>query len=139
MSAEFARFVIVGAVAATANIGSRIVFNVWIGFVPAVTLAFFVGLTTAFVFNREWVFLKSGKRWFHEAAWFAVINLLGLVQTLGVAWVLAFHVLPWLGQAYLVAEVAHSIGVLVPIVTSYLGHKYITFGGGVVVAGREWK
>lgn len=127
MKSEFTRFVLVGAVAAAANIGSRIVFNLWTGFVPAMVLAFFVGLSTAFVLNRQWVFLRSGKRWFNEAAWFLLINLLGLAQTLAIAWLLARYLLPALGQTRLVPETAHSIGVIVPIVTSYLGHKHFTF------------
>lgn len=90
-------------------------------------LAFFVGLTTAFLLNRNWVFLKSGKPWPLEALWFTGINLAGLAQTLAIAWLLARHVLPDLGQTTLVPETAHSIGVVIPIVTSYLGHKFLTF------------
>lgn len=127
MKSEFARFLLVGAIAAMANIGSRIIFNYWTGFVPAMVLAFVIGLTTAFVLNRQWVFLKSGRRWLHEAAWFLAINLVGLAQTLAIAWVLARHLLPALGQRLLIAETAHSVGVVVPIITSYLGHKYLTF------------
>jgi putative flippase GtrA len=127
LKSEFARFVLVGGVAAAANIGSRVLFNMWVGFVPAVAMAFFVGLTTAFVLNREWVFLRSGKRWTHEAAWFIAINLLGLVQTIVVAWIFVRHLLPALGQTRWTAETAHTIGVIAPIVTSYFGHKYFTF------------
>jgi putative flippase GtrA len=127
VKAEFARFLVVGAIAAVANIGSRIVFDIWTGFMTAMVLAFFVGLGTAFVLNRNWVFLKSGKHWTHEAAWFTAVNLLGLAQTLAIAWLLARQVLPWLGQTALVPETAHAIGVIVPIVTSYLGHKFLTF------------
>ena len=118
---------LVGALAAAANIGSRIVFDIWTDFLTAMVLAFFVGLTTAFLLNRNWVFLKSGKPWTHEALWFTGVNLAGLAQTLGIAWLLARHVLPGLGQTVLVPETAHSIGVVIPIVTSYLGHKFLTF------------
>ncbi|MEJ7745156.1 MAG: GtrA family protein [Luteimonas sp.] len=127
MKSEFLRFIVVGAIAAIANIGSRIVFSQWMAFVPAMAVAFVIGLTTAFLLNRSWVFIGSGKRWFHEAAWFLGINLLGLAQTLAIAWVLARHLLPSLGQRLLVMETAHSIGVIIPILTSYLGHKYFTF------------
>lgn len=127
MNRQFIRFVVVGAVAAAANIGSRILFGHWMGFVPAMVLAFFVGLSTAFVLNRSWVFIKSGKHWVNEAAWFAVVNLVGLVQTLAISWILARHLFPAIGLTHSVEVIAHSIGVVVPIVTSYLGHKHITF------------
>jgi putative flippase GtrA len=129
VSSQFVRFIIVGGVAAAANIGSRIVFDQWMAFVPAIVMAFFVGLSTAFVLNRSWVFIKSGKHWLNEAAWFAVVNLLGLAQIIAISWVLARHVLPTIGLTLFVDVIAHSIGVVVPIVTSYLGHKHITFKG----------
>lgn len=129
MSRQFLRFVIVGAVAAAANIGSRVVFDHWMAFVPAIVMAFFIGLSTAFILNRSWVFIKSGKHWLNEAAWFAVVNLLGLAQTIAISWVLAKHALPAIGLTVFVDVMAHSVGVIVPIVTSYLGHKHITFKG----------
>jgi len=127
VKSQFARFLAVGAVAAIANIGSRIVFNIWMGFVPAMTLAFVVGLLTAFVLNRNWVFLSRGNRWLNEAGWFVLVNLVGLGQTIGISWLLARYVLPSIGQTALVPETAHSIGVIIPVATSYLGHKYFTF------------
>lgn len=127
MKSEFARFIVVGAIAASANIGSRVVFNLWVGFVTAMTMAFVVGLITAFVLNRNWVFLRSGKRWPNEATWFVLVNLLGLAQTIGISWILARHILPGLGQTVLVPGTAHTIGVIIPIATSYLGHKHFTF------------
>jgi putative flippase GtrA len=127
MNARFARFVAVGGVAAAANFGSRIVFDHWTGFMTAVVLAFFVGLTTAFVLNRAWVFARTGRPWPIEAAWFAFINLLGLVQTVVVTWLLADTILPALGQARFVDETAHAAGIGLPLVTSYLGHKHLSF------------
>lgn len=129
MNYQFIRFTAVGAAAAAANIGSRVVFDLWTAYIPAMVLAFFVGLSTAFVLNRSWVFLKSGKHWMNEAAWFAVVNLFGLAQTIAISWILARHALPAIGLTRFVDVVAHSIGVVVPIVTSYLGHKHITFKG----------
>lgn len=127
MKAEFFRFVVVGGVAAAANIASRVFFSLFMAYLPAMICAFFVGLSVAFVSNRTWVFKPSGKSWTVEAAWFTAVNLLGLAQTLVISWVLARHVFPWIGFLYHSETIAHSIGVLTPIVTSYLGHKYLTF------------
>jgi putative flippase GtrA len=127
VSERFLRFLVVGAVAAAANFGSRIVFDLWTGFMTAVVLAFFVGVSTAFLLNRSWVFARTGRHWSREAAWFVVINLLGLAQTIVVTWLLASWLLPALGQTLLVAETAHAAGIAVPLVTSYLGHKHLSF------------
>lgn len=134
MRREFARFLAAGAVAAIANIGSRVLFSAWVPYVPAICLAFVVGLATAFVLNRGWVFARSGKHWVNEAAWFAAVNLVGLAQTIAISWVLAAHVLPAIGLYRFTAAIAHSIGVVVPVFTSYLGHKFITFRGRQHVA-----
>ena len=127
MKGEFVRFVLVGGVAALANVGARALASLWIPFIPAVTLAFCVGITTAFLLNRSWVFARSGKRWTGEIGWFVVFNLLGLAQTLGVSWLLARIVLPALGQTEFVEITAHMVGVAVPLLTSYIGHKHVTF------------
>jgi putative flippase GtrA len=127
MTRQFMRFLLVGGIAAVANIGSRALFSLWMAFVPAMVLAFLVGLSTAFVMNRNWVFFASGRHWSNEAAWFTLINLLGLLQTLLIAWILARHVFPGIGWTTHAETVAHSVGVVVPIVTSFLGHKFLTF------------
>lgn len=127
MRAEFARFVVVGGIAAAVNVGSRAFFSLFMGYFPAITCAFFVALTIAFVANRIWVFAPSGKHWTMEASLFTAVNLLGLIQTLAISWALARRVFPWLGLEYHPETIAHAIGVLTPIVTSYLGHRYVTF------------
>lgn len=127
MTREFLRFVLVGALAATANIGSRMLFGAWMGYLPSITLAFLVGLGTAFLLNRAWVFAPSGKHWSNEAMWFTAVNLLGLAQTVAISLILARYLLPALGQVRMVETTAHAVGVVLPIVTSYLGHKYFSF------------
>jgi putative flippase GtrA len=128
VNSEFNRFVVVGALAAAANIAARILLGLWIGYLPSIVLAYFVGMVTAFLLNRAWVFARSGKPWTHEASWFIAVNLFGLLQTVCVSLVLARYVLPALGQVRWVDTTAHVIGVAAPIVTSYVGHKHLSFG-----------
>lgn len=128
MNSEFRRFVAVGGIAAAANVGSRMLFGLWLAYLPSIVLAFFVGLSTAFGLNRAWVFARSGKHWANEASWFTAVNLLGLLQTVIISLLLARYVLPLLGQKHGVDTTAHAVGVVVPIVTSYFGHKYLSFG-----------
>jgi putative flippase GtrA len=40
---------------------------------------------------------------------------------------LAYYVLGWLGITRFVPEIAHAVGVAVPVFTSYLGHKRWSF------------
>jgi putative flippase GtrA len=129
MKAQFARFLMVGGIAAAANIASRALFGLWMLYIPAIVLAYGVGIVTAFLLNRRWVFEPSGRSWRSEMRWFLLINLLGVAQTVLVAWLLARHVLPWAGfpAGALLDTVAHAAGVAAPIITSFIGHKHVTF------------
>jgi putative flippase GtrA len=127
VSQRFLKFLIVSGVAAAANIGSRIVFNAWMGYVPAILLAFCVGLTTAFVLNRVFVFKETINPLHQQAFWFTVVNLAAVVQTLGVSLLLARWLFPSIGFDWHDETVAHAFGVAVPVLTSFVGHKHLTF------------
>ena len=127
MSQRFLKFLIVSGVAAAANIGSRVVFNVWMGYVPAILLAFCVGLTTAFVLNRAFVFRETVNPLHYQAFWFIVVNLAAVVQTLAVSLLLARWLFPFIGFDWHQETIAHTIGVGIPVISSFIGHKYLTF------------
>jgi hypothetical protein len=55
------------------------------------------------------------------------VNLFALLQTLLASVALARWVLPSLGVVSRAEALAHLVGVLVPTVTSYFGHRMITF------------
>lgn len=129
MNTEFSRFLLVGGFAATINFLSRPVYEFWVSYVPAVTLAYLTGFVVAFLLNRVWVFEASGRAWTSELAWFAVVNLLGLSLTVFISWMLARHLLIWLGlpAGELTNTLAHLIGIASPVLTSYLGHRHLSF------------
>ncbi len=125
---QFVRYLGAGALAALANYGSRFVFSLWLPFEVAVVLAFGVGLASGFVLMRGFAFRGSGQPVARQALWYLAVNLLALVQTLAVSLLLARWLLPPFGLAAAQAEaIAHAAGVGVPVITSYLGHKYFTF------------
>lgn len=130
VSPRFLKFLLVSGVAAAANIGSRIVFNVWMGYVPAILLAFCVGLTTAFVLNRLFVFKETVNPLHHQAFWFTLVNLAAVAQTLAVSLLLARWAFPTIGFHWHEETVAHAIGVAVPVLTSFAGHKHLSFRTG---------
>ncbi len=73
------------------------------------------------------VFRGSSNRLHQQIAWFVTVNALALLQTLVVSLLLADILLPWFGVTWHVAEIAHAAGIVVPIFTSYMGHKKWTF------------
>lgn len=128
MSAQFVKFLITGGIAAFVNVASRYVLNRVVQFEVAVALAYLVGMTTAYVLTRNFVFEDSGRAVATEFRRFATVNLFGLVVVWIVSVGLARLVFPAIGFVWHADDVAHLIGVLAPAVTSYLGHKHYTFG-----------
>lgn len=124
---RFVLFLVAGGVAALANIGARIAFNTLLPYVPSIVLAYCVGMLTAFVLNRLFVFTKPSNALHQQVLWFLAVNAAAVLQTVVISVVLARWVFPAVDMAFHPATLAHVIGVLVPVVTSYLGHKHLTF------------
>lgn len=124
---QFVGFVIAGGIAAAANIGSRIVFSHWLPFVAAIVLAYIVGMLVAFVLNRLFVFRTTVNPLHRQAFWFTVVNLAAVAQTLVVSLLLADVVFPRIGLDWHPETVAHAIGVGIPVITSFIGHKHLSF------------
>tara|TARA_R110000868_G_scaffold196851_1_gene442875 strand:- start:529 stop:921 length:393 start_codon:yes stop_codon:yes gene_type:complete len=125
---EFLRFLIAGGVAAGANFGSRFVFSMFLSYALAVFFAYLVGMLVAFILMRGHVFDAKNGRLGLQVIKFAGVNVVALLQTLIISLVLAHWVFPSSGITGEHAEaLAHMIGVAVPVVTSYFGHKLLTF------------
>jgi putative flippase GtrA len=63
----------------------------------------------------------------HAAGYFILVNLVAVAQTWAISMLLLHWVLPWLGVNAYAREIAHAVGVVVPVFTSYLGHKHLSF------------
>ena len=127
MSRQFLGFLVTGGLAAAVNFGSRIVYNQWVDFSVAVVLAYLTGMVTAFVLARYFVFTDSGLSIQRSALWFVVVNMVAIIQTWVISMLLAYYLLPRAGFTQFVPEIAHAVGVAVPVFTSYLGHKRFSF------------
>lgn len=123
---QFLKFLLAGSTAALANFGSRIYLSHWMPYVPAIVIAYLIGMLTAFALNRAFVFRSADNPLHHQAWWFTLVNVAAVLQTAVISVVLARYVLPPLGIGH-EETAAHAIGVAVPVVTSYLGHKHLTF------------
>jgi putative flippase GtrA len=116
-----------GALAAAANILSRIGFSHWVALPVAVVLAYLVGMAVAFVLMRGYVFPPGRAGLHRQIMVFALVNIAAAIQTLVITLLLADIALPWAGVRRHVHLIAHVAGVCVPIVTSFIGHKRWSF------------
>ena len=127
LSRQFFVFVLTGGTAAVVNFCSRILYSHWVDFSVAVVLAYLTGMVTAFVLAKLFVFKESRQQIHHSVLFFCLVNLVAVAQTWLISMALAYYVLPALGVRNFVPEIAHGIGVVVPVFTSYVGHKRWSF------------
>lgn len=120
-------FILSGGAAASINFLSRIFLSLWMPFSVAIIVAYIFGMTVAFVLNRCFVFREATNPMHHQAMWFTIINLLAVLQTLAVSLLLARKLFPLLGLDWHRDLIAHAFGVATPILTSYVGHKRLSF------------
>lgn len=127
MNRQFVQFVAVGGFAAVVNFLSRILLNHWMSYATAIVLAYLLGMITAFVLNRLIVFRNATNDLHQQIFWFCMVNLAAVLQTLLVSLLLNDIVFPHMHFEWHTETVAHAIGVAVPIVTSFIGHKRLSF------------
>ncbi len=124
---QFLRFALTGGVAALVNLASRYLLNHYMGFEIAVALAYLLGMLTAYALSRLFVFSASGRGVRSELARFTIVNAVALVQVWVISVGLANLVFPPIGFTWHANDIAHLIGVISPVVTSYFGHRYYSF------------
>lgn len=127
MNRQFALFVIAGGVAACVNFFSRILLSHWLTYSGAIVVAYLLGMVTAFVLNRLLVFKQVSHSMRHQVFWFTMVNLAAVLQTLAISLLLAEWLFPRAGFSWHPETVAHAFGVAIPVGTSFVGHKYLSF------------
>ena len=125
--ALFAGFVLVGLMSTACNLGSRYVFQVFAGYEVALAVANVVGVLSAFLMNRWFVFKPGDATVWAELSKFTLINVAGIVVSWMVSVLLFRQVLPALGFGWHPDLVAHAIGISVPVIPNYFAHRYWTF------------
>ena len=124
---QFFRFLLAGGFAAFVNVISRIGFSSLLRFELAVMAAYFIGMVTAYILSRRYVFIKTKQSVRRSFVIFTMINLFAILQTWLVSVGLRNQLLPILGSVALVDLIAHSFGVMFPVITSFFGHKFLSF------------
>ncbi len=126
-SSEFLQFLIVGGFSAGINFVSRIGFSELVSYRYAIILAYLIGMITAFLFSKHYVFEKSGRPFKDELRDFTIVNIFAVIQVWIISVGLAEYLFPYINFSLYPEEVAHLIGLGIPVVSSYYGHKYFSF------------
>ena len=121
------RFLFTGGVAAIVNLVSRYLLNFMMSFAIAVAVAYLFGMVTAYALGRLFVFERSGRSMADEFWRFTVVNLFAAAQVWVISVGLGEYAFPASGFRWHPLDVAHLIGVSVPVFTSYLGHRHFSF------------
>ena len=128
---QFLSFIVCGGIAALANIVSRIVFSLWMNYSLAIVFAYIVGMITAFILFRVIVFSEKNDSYkfnvLTQILWYLFVNAIALLQTWAISIILYNVILPYFKYWFYPDTTAHIVGVMVPVVTSYIGHKFLTF------------
>jgi putative flippase GtrA len=126
LSKQFVLFLLTGGISAAINFGSRILYNCWMNFSIAIIVAYLTGMIAAFILARLFVF-RASEQQIRRSAWiFSLVNLVAVAQTWCISLTFA-HFLPLIGVTRFVHEISHGIGVIIPVFTSYIGHKRWSF------------
>ena len=131
VSKRFLLFLLTGGFAAAVNWGSRIFYNLWMPYSAAIVVAYVTGMITAFVLAKLFVFTQSRQSTARSVFFFTLVNLVAVAQTWAVSIGLAYYVFPWIGMRWHARDLAHLVGVAVPVFTSYIGHKKLSFREGL--------
>ena len=127
LNTQFSRFLLVGALAALVNFLSRIELNRFMSYRWAVVFAYVIGMFMAYVLSRFLVFAKTNRHPLAEITWFIFVNLIAVAQVWLISVGLAEYIFPAVQYHFYSHEVAHLIGLGIPVISSYFGHKYFTF------------
>jgi putative flippase GtrA len=124
---QFIRYLAAGGASAVCNICARIFLSLLIPFEAAVSISFVIGLVTGFLFMRWFAFSNSTRSLRQQIGSYLLINLYGLLQTLFVSSVCLRLIFPSLHIYYHTELLAHVVALGLLAVTSYYGHRKITF------------
>jgi putative flippase GtrA len=129
LSAQFARFILVGGVALACHWLSRFVFNEFVDYGWAISLAYLVGILVAFVLNKIYVFPYSERSLKFEVSAFLLVNIAAFPVVWAVAYVLGEWILTVYMPRSLALALAHGFAITLPVFVNYALHKLVTFRG----------
>ena len=124
---QFILFIITGGTSAIINILSRIVLSNFFRFEIAILISYGIGMITAFVLAKRYVFLNTKKSIKKSFPAFALVNLISVLQTFFVSILIKKWLVIFFDNLSFIELISHSCGLGILVFTSFYGHKYITF------------
>lgn len=125
---QFLRYLASGMTAAACNFGSRFLFSPLMPFEVAVAMAYLVGMVVGFILMRLYAFPRSSRPIKKQIFGYLAVNALGILQAVAVSSLMLRWVFPAVTtEASALDAWAHFIGIAVPTISSYFGHKFLTF------------
>tara|TARA_B100002019_G_scaffold197013_1_gene170631 strand:+ start:1183 stop:1593 length:411 start_codon:yes stop_codon:yes gene_type:complete len=124
---QFILFIITGGTSAIINILSRVVLSNFFRFEIAILISYGIGMITAFVLAKRYVFLNTKKSIKKSFPAFALVNLISVLQTFFVSILIKKWLVIFFDNLSFIELISHSCGLGILVFTSFYGHKYITF------------
>ncbi len=132
---RFLRFLACGGLAAALNWSSRFGWSLLLPFSAAVIAAYLTGMLAAFLLFRAYVFEDSDRSLGPQVRGFVLVNLLGMAATWALANLLVYWLLPAAGLRWHVEAIGHGLAIVAPAVTSWFGHRFLSFRRTPAAAG----
>lgn len=127
LSPQFIRFLLVGGFSAVVNFSVGYLSADYLPLNIDYILGHLSGMVVAFILFELLVFGKADHERHKSIGAFILINLLAVVQTYIIGTALEGHFFPSIGYTFFADELARAIAIMVPVVSSFIGHKHITF------------
>ncbi|MFN5117124.1 MAG: GtrA family protein [Cyanobacteriota bacterium] len=124
---KFGRFLLTGGSSAIVNIISRGILSSFVNFSTSVILSYVIGMVLAYTLARRYVFVSSKASRARSISGFIVVNIFGALLTLFFSVQLRALLGHLFGLNTFVEYLAHFLALSVSSVTSFVGHKFISF------------
>jgi energy-coupling factor transport system substrate-specific component len=124
---EIMKFLITGGLAAAINWLARFGWQLIMPFAAAVVAAYLTGMAVSFFLYRSFVFPGSIVPVHVQTRNFFLVNLIGLSLTWTLSMFIVDFLFPLIGMRFYPAAIGHGIALAAPAITSWFGHRHLTF------------
>jgi len=126
----------VGSFATFVNIITRYLLSEYVilQYYISITIAYLIGMLLSFTFNKIITFEKGKRRQYQEARTFVIIALIGLILTNIFSYLFVVIIQYLIGDKLNQSSIrtfSHILSLSFVSIYGFLGHKYITFRGGI--------
>jgi len=127
LTPQFVNFILTGGFAALVNFVVGFLLADYLPWNLDYVVGHLSGMVVAFILFELLVFGKSDDGRHRSVGMFVIVNLLAVLQTYIIGTALENYLFPSINYQFFANEVARAIAIMVPVLTSFIGHKYFTF------------